>query len=113
MCSGPGGQTSVQPNKLNAVKSLRQPRHTHELRSVLSAMNYLRSHTHQYGPLAAPLLRLMNAKKLQHVWTALHTEHWKLLKAAVLNSEVLQPFVDAYKTQLITDASQWCVGGVL
>ena len=96
---------------MNEVANLPRPRNVRELRSVLSAINYPRSHIMNCSEISCVLVRMMNAKKLRR--GGQQEMACNALKATVSKSAILHAFDPSLRLVLETDTSQVCTGAAL
>ena len=102
---------SLDPSKVNSVRTWPPPRNANELRQFLGLSNYFRRFLQGYSSQVAPLNDLLH-KDAKWAWTDKHDACFTGVKTAVTSAPVLalpdfdKPF------EFITDASVVGTGGV-
>ena len=103
----------MEDGQLDAVSSIKKPTTLRKLRGLIGLMNWNRYFIPDFSKLAEPILTLLKSKNIKRDWTDTHDSCLQQLKVAFVSEETLahpnfeKPFV------LYTDASEFCVGGVL
>jgi transposase InsO family protein len=102
----------VDPKKVSAVADWPAPRDLHQLRSFLGLTNYFRTFILGYASLVRPLTAL-TSKGVKYVWSNECAAAFEAVKKALCSAPVLR-LPDMNKPfELITDASDFCVGACL
>ena len=100
------------PDKINAIKQLKNPQNRKELQSILGMINYLRGYIPNLSEKTEPLRALLR-KDILFQWTELHTKTLDKLKIIMSKAPVLAPFVSELEATIQTDASKDGIGSVL
>jgi len=100
------------PKKLRAIDEWPQPKNVNDIQSFHGLANYYRRFIRSFSRIAAPLTSL--TKKTQSfLWTPVEEQAFSDLKAALVSAPVLVPPDPDKPYTVITDASDFAVGGVL
>jgi hypothetical protein len=108
------------PKKNSAVENWPTPTFVFDVRSSLGLANYFRRYIHDFSKHAAPLINLTkgNISKRKSVymkiyWNAECQEGFDYLKAALTSADTFKIPDFSKPFQLITDASDFALGGIL
>lgn len=107
-----GAGIAVCPEKVAAIAEMAAPGNIKGVRSFLGVSNFFRKFIEGYGKIVEPLTRLTK-KSAQFVWGPEQHEAWSTIKTKLTNSPVLAHPNLAKRFTLITDASDYCIGGIL
>lgn len=107
-----GAGISPSEDKVEAVKSFREPRSTEELRSFLGLVNYLGKFIPDLATLTTPLRELLR-KDARFQWNKEQKQAFCKIKAILANPSNLGYYSPLDKTILIADASPTGLGAVL
>jgi len=107
-------ERGIRPDdsKLEAIKLMKEPKTTKELKSFLGLISYYRKFIENCGKITAPLTRLLK-KNVPFIWEEQHQETFEILKKKLLEKPILihpdfsKPFI------LQTDACTEGIGAVL
>ena len=104
-------------DKISAILDMPEPRHTQsEVRSFLGAVGFYRKWISNYSELATPLVELLKGKEKKitpGVWTTRQSESVMKLKQAITRYPVLRQFDQTKEIFVVTDASDYAIGGCL
>jgi hypothetical protein len=100
------------PSKLSAIAEWPTPRNPTEVLSFHGLANFYRRFIRNFSAIAAPLTALVK-KDVPYVWGDAEETAFRNLKAALLASPVLTTPDPSLPYTVITDASDFAVGGVL
>lgn len=103
---------SIDDDRIRAIRELKDPHDRKTLQSFLGTVNYLRQFIPKLSQLIEPLRELLK-KGIIFRWTEIHSNAVKLIKGAISESLVLQPFDPDKRTVIQTDASQHGLGSCL
>ena len=108
------GKITMDSKKVEAIKSWRAPTSTKEVRQFLGFANFYRLFIKDYAGTTAPLTALTGKKtaKSPFVWTPIEQRAFEKLKEAFTSAPLLQAFDPDKEARIISDASNWAVGGV-
>ena len=107
-----GGQVSMDPKKVEALRKRLPPRNVKHIQQFLGICNYYRKFVRGYADIAAPLFNLLKSD-VNFEWQEQHQNAFDRLIAALTSYPVLrqpdltQPFI------VHTDASGFALGAVL
>ena len=103
----------LQPDKDRVAALLKAPRPTSnkELQTFLGFTQYYSKFLPNYSKLANPLYELLKAEKFS--WSTQVEKTYNDLIYALLNGRVLRSYQSATESDLIVDASEFAIGGVL
>lgn len=107
-----GKGISMDPEKVEAIRSWTTPRTVKGVRSFLGFANYYRIFIKEFAIIAEPLTRLTK-KGAAFEWTQQCEEAFRALKEAFVNGPILAIYDPERETRLEPDASGWATGGVL
>ena len=100
------------PEKVRAVKGMRQPQNTKELRTFLGFMQYLAKFIPNLAEVTAPLRKLLEKEVAWH-WETQREQSFQNLKSMASNTPVLGYYDPAKPVTLSVDASSKGLGAVL
>jgi hypothetical protein len=106
------GQTTVDPDKLEVVRSWPTPTDVTQIRSFLGFVGFYRSYIKNFANLAEPLTNLTK-KGVIFKWSENAQIAFEELKKAMLSSPVLRNPDDTIPFHIWPDASPFAIGGVL
>jgi hypothetical protein len=107
---------TMSPKKIKGVQDFPMPRKTTELRSFLGLTNYFRDHVPNHSNIVAPLQKMItHASKKQTllVWTDAAADAFVEIKRLISVSPLLYFIHDTAPITLMTDASDYGIGGYL
>ncbi|KAJ0410812.1 hypothetical protein ATCC90586_010135 [Pythium insidiosum] len=107
-----GAGVRVDPDKTTAVSTWPQPQNAKDLQRFLGLAGYYRRFVRGYADLVLPLSDLLKAK-MEWVWSSSQERAFTAIKAALVSAPLLRLPDMALPFQVTTDASKYCVGGVL
>lgn len=97
------------PEKVQAVKNLKNPNNKQELQRALGMINYLRDFIPNMSQLVSPLRELLK-KQVEWTWTDTHSESFRKLKTEICSPRVLASFDPASPVEIQCDASKDTLG---
>jgi hypothetical protein len=100
------------PKKVEAVQSWPVPKNVHDVKSFLELVNYFRKFIEHYSEIAVPLTNLTK-KSYPWVWTGRCQDAFELLKQKLTESPLLHTSDESLPYEVVTDASDLGLGGVL
>ena len=100
------------PKKLRAIDEWPHPKNVNDIQSFHGLANYYRRFIRSFSRIAAPLTSLIK-KTQSFLWTPVEEQAFSDLKAALVSAPVLVPPNPDKPYTVITDASDFAVGGVL
>ena len=101
------------PKKIEAVSNYPAPVNVNQLRTFLGLANYYRRYIKDFAKIAHPLTELTKKNKAW-IWEAEQDYAFNALKFKLTSSPILgHPDLHTAQYFIDTDASQYCVGGVL
>jgi hypothetical protein len=107
-----GQGVSVNPEKVEVVKSIPLPKNQHDVRAFLGLTNYYRKHVRNYANIASPLNKLLS-KDVPFKWTEDCDKAFQLVKD-MLTSVPILAFPNMTKPFILTcDASGSAIGYIL
>ena len=99
-----GQGVSINPEKVEVVKSIPLPKSQHDVHAFLGLTNYYRKHVRNYVKIASPLNKLLS-KDVPFKWTDDSDKAFQLLKDMLTSAPILA-FPDMTKPLILTcDAS--------
>ena len=99
-----GQGVSINPEKVEIVKSIPLPKSQHDVHAFLGLTNYYRTHVRNYVKIASPLNKLLS-KDVPFKWTDDCDKAFQLLKDMLTSAPILA-FPDMTKSFILTcDAS--------
>jgi RNase H-like domain found in reverse transcriptase len=102
----------ANPEKIEAIKKLTVPKSRKELRSFIGLCSFICGTVNRYSEYMAPLTDLLSMKK-QFKWTEAHTDAFKQVQEAVMQSTMLS-FPDySLPFEIFCDASKYQVGAII
>ena len=107
---------TMSSKKIKGVTDFPMPRKTTELRSFLGLTNYFRDHVPNHSNVVAPLHKMIDhAAKKQSllVWTDEAADSFHEIKDLISKSPLLHFIHDTAPITLMTDASDYGIGGYL
>ena len=99
-------------HKLKAVREWERPKDVTSLRSFLGFTNYYRRYVQGYAHVANPLTELTK-KGVPFQWGPYQRRAFAQLKDALCTAPILQYPDPSFPYVVVTDASQFAIGGVL
>jgi hypothetical protein len=100
------------PNKVEAVQTWPVPKNVHDVRSFLGLVNYFQKFIEHYSKIAVPLTNLTK-KSHPWVWTGRCQDAFELLKQKLIEAPLLRTSNESLPYEVVTDASDLGLGGVL
>jgi hypothetical protein len=100
------------PKKVEAVQTWPVPKNVHDVRSFLGLINYIRNFIEHYPETAVPLTK-STKKSHPWVWTGRCQDAFELLKQKLIEAPLLRTPDESLPYEVITDASDLGLGGVL
>lgn len=97
------------PEKVGAVQSLKNPTNKQELQRALGMINYLRDFIPNMSQLVSPLRELLR-KEAEWIWTDIHSEAFRKIKAEICSPRVLASFDPICPVEIQCDASKDTLG---
>ena len=107
-----GKGLSMDPEKVEAIRSWARPQTVKGVRSFLGFANYYRVFIEDFGKFVAPLTALTK-KGAKFRWTNACEEGFQSLKEAFMRGPILAIYDPEKETRLEPDASGWATGGAL
>ena len=107
-----GKGLSMDPDKVEAIRSWARPQTVKGVRSFLGFANYYRIFIEDFGGFAAPLTALTK-KGTKFVWTDACERGFQGLKNAFMQGPILAIYDPERETRMEPDASGWATGGAL
>ena len=107
-------ENSIAPSqvKIKALRDAPTPRNVTEVRAFIGLANYYRKFIKNFTELAYPLYEL-EKKNVSFQWSKKCELAFNAVKEAICNSSAIINFDPKRETILITDASEYGIGGVL
>src|SRR5277367_228507 len=102
----------VDPEKVNAVKTLPAPKTVPELQTFLGMVGWYRRYIPEFARIGRPLFDLLKKQKTW-TWTREAQESFDRFKHLLTEAPVLQGLIDDHPVLVRTDASGEAVGAVL
>jgi hypothetical protein len=100
------------PKKVEAVQTGPVPKNVHDVKSFLGLVNYFQEFIEHYSEIAVPLTNL--TKKLHPwVWSGRCQDAFGLLKQKLTEAPLLRTPDDSLPYEVVTDAFDLALGGVL
>ena len=100
------------PEKMQAIADLSQPRDIKEVRSFLGRTGYYRQCIHDYARVAAPLVKLTK-KNTRLRWGVEESKAFDTLKGLLVSSKVMAHPDTSQHFKPYTDACDYAVGAIL
>jgi hypothetical protein len=100
------------PKKVEAVQTWPVPKNVHDVRSFLGLVNHFRKFIDHYSEIAVPLTNLTK-KSHPWVWTGRCQDALELLKQKLIEAPLLGTPDERLPYEVVTDASDLGLGGVL
>jgi hypothetical protein len=97
------------PDKVNAIETLENPKNKQDLQRMLGMMNYLRSFIPNMSELISPMRKLLK-KDVEWDWTETHTRVFDQIKRIICSNQVLAAFEPSSPIEVQCDASKDSVG---
>ena len=107
-----GSTISPDKTKIDAVSAWPRPVSVPDLRKFLGFANYFRRFIPEYAHIARPLEQ-STGRYAKFDWNEVKEAAFNKLKKCLLSAPVLHLFNPAKRTRVVTDASDYAVGGVL
>jgi transposase InsO family protein len=107
---------TMSSKKIKGVTDFPMPRKTTELRSFLGLTNYFRDHVPNHSNVVAPLHKMIDhaaKKQTLLVWTDEAADAFTAIKELISKSPLLYFLDDTAPITLMTDASDYGIGGYL
>lgn len=102
----------MDPAKVEAIIQWEPPTSVKSVQSFLGFANFYRTFIKGFSKLTAPLTALVRKDQTFH-WTADADKAFEKLKQMFVSAPLLVRFDHERETIVETDASGWCVGGIL
>jgi len=99
----------ADPNKVEVICKLENPKSKTELQKFLGMVNYLRGFIPDLAKLISPLRELLK-NGVHYQWLESHTKVFNELKKVICSSQVLKPFDPKEPVKIQCDASKDSVG---
>ena len=110
-------QIFMDGDKISAIIDMPEPKRTQsEVRSFLGAVGFYRKWISGYSEMAEPLTELLKGKESKidpRLWTGRQSEAVLKLKRAITQYPVLRQFDQTKPIYVVTDASDYAIGGCL
>ena len=106
-----GGKILPDPDRLKPMINAASRDSFKALRSVMGCLQYYSRFIPQFTTLASPLYDLQSTD--EWAWSAEHEEALKRIKLLISQEASLRLYVPGKPTTLVTDASEYGIGGVL
>lgn len=103
---------NADPAKVSALESATPPSNVKELRSFLGLCTYVSRFIPNFSEKTATLRELLK-KEVKFTWTECHTKAFNDLKKDLTSDTVLGFYNPQKEVELVTDASDYALGGVL
>jgi hypothetical protein len=100
------------PKKVEAVQTWPVPKNVHDVRSFLGLVNYFQKFMEHYSEIAVPLTNLTQ-KSHSWAWTGRCQDAFELLKQKLTEAPLLRTPNESLPYEVVTDASDLDLGGVL
>jgi hypothetical protein len=107
---------TMSSKKIRGVTDFPMPRKTTELRSFLGLTNYFRDHVPNHSNVVAPLHKIIDhaaKKQTMLIWTDDAANSFQKIKDLIAKSPLLYFIHDTAPITLMTDASDYGIGGYL
>ena len=116
-CACGQNQIFMDGDKISAIIDMPEPKRTQsEVRSFLGAVGFYRKWISGYSEMAGPLTELLKGKSAKIdpcLWTRRQSESVLALKRAITQYPVLRQFDQTKPIYVVTDASDYAIGGCL
>jgi hypothetical protein len=100
------------PKKVEAVQTWPVSKNVHDVKSFLGLVNYFRNVIEHYSEVAVPLTNLTK-KSYPWVWAGRCQDAFELLKQKLTEASLLRTPDESLPYEVVTDASDLGLGGVL
>jgi hypothetical protein len=100
------------PKKVEAVQTWPVPKNVHDVRSFLGLVNYFRKFIEHYSEIAVPLTNLTK-KSHPWVWNGRCQDAFEMLKQKLIEAPLRRTSDERLPYEVVTDASDLGLGGVL
>jgi hypothetical protein len=100
------------PKKVEAVQTWPVSENVHDVKSFLGLVNYFRKFIEHYSEIAVPLTNLTK-KSHPWVWTGRCQDAFEVLKQKLTEAPLLRTSDESLPYEVVTDASDLGLGGVL
>ena len=107
-----GEDVRMDPKKVAAIREWQTPKSVKGVRSFLGFVNFYRDFIPQMSQLVKPLTELTR-KDHSFVWTVQAEQAFQLLKNLFISEPFLATWDPEEDTRVETDASGYCIGGIL
>lgn len=107
-----GDGLSADPTKVQAILDMPRPRNVRDVRALLGVVGFLRQYIPSLGDMVRPL-HALTVKGVAMVWTDLHQYCMDLIVESLLSAQVLALPDPNREKAIMTDASDFSMGGVL
>ena len=101
------------PAKIKVISDMPVPRTLKDLRSFLGMVTFYKKFIPRLAFIAQPLFKLLATSKLTAPWDREQTRAFEDIKTALVSSELLVHRNESLPIELMTDACDYAVGGVL
>lgn len=99
----------IDPNRVLAIKNIKNPSNKKELQTFLGMVNYLRQFVQHLANIASPL-QLLLKKNVDWIWTEVHEKAFNLIKEKISQAPILQNFNPSLDIEIQCDASKGGLG---
>ena len=103
---------NADPDKIKAVQNAKAPTTISELRSFLGLCTYVSRFIESFSEKTAVLRELLKQNQ-KFIWTDRHQDAFENLKTELISTNVLAFYDPNKEVQLVTDASNHAIGGIL
>ena len=103
---------NADPEKISVIQNAKAPSSVSELRSFLGLCNYVSRFIKSFSEKTAVLRELLK-KNQKFEWKEVHQAAFENMKNELSSTHVLSFYDPTKQVQLVTDASNYAVGGIL
>ena len=100
------------PKNVEAIRSMKPPQNVRDVRRFVGMTAFYRKFVPKFSNIASPLTKLTKIKQ-KFEWSEKCQQAFEELKDRITNPPVLVNYKSEMPVQLVTDASEECVGAVL